>query len=111
MAVLLHGIQNCLVGVLRAAGVLPAGVDVITVRVNDMPMEDRRGAAAAGHPAGLIGLHPAVERAGGAEGSALLGTGRTTTSMLSWYRQNHDVHALRHRPGASEMEGREPRRR
>ena len=38
MADLLHGIQNRLVGVLRTAGVLSACVDVITVRVNDMPM-------------------------------------------------------------------------
>ena len=38
MADLLQGIQDRLVGVLRAAGVLPAGVDVITVRVDDMPM-------------------------------------------------------------------------
>ena len=38
MADLLHGIQNRLVGVLRAAGVLPAGLDVITVRVDDVVM-------------------------------------------------------------------------
>ena len=32
----LQGIQNRLVGILRAASVLPAGVDVITVRVDDV---------------------------------------------------------------------------
>ena len=36
MADLLEGIQDRLVGILRAAGVLPAGVDVIAVRVDDM---------------------------------------------------------------------------
>jgi hypothetical protein len=35
---LLQGIHDRLVGILRAAGVLPAGVDVITVRVDDMLM-------------------------------------------------------------------------
>ena len=41
---LLQGIQDRLVGILYAAGVLPAGVDVITVRVDDVPMarEDER---------------------------------------------------------------------
>ena len=36
MADLLQGIQNRLVSILRAACVLPAGVDVITVRVDDV---------------------------------------------------------------------------
>ena len=35
---LLQCIQDRLVGILRAAGVLPAGVDVITVRVDDVPI-------------------------------------------------------------------------
>ena len=39
IADLLQGIQDRLMGILRAAGVLQAGVDVITVRVDDMPME------------------------------------------------------------------------
>ena len=38
IADLLQGIQDRLVGILRAAGVLPAGVDVITVRFDDMLM-------------------------------------------------------------------------
>ena len=38
MAYLLKGIQNRLVSILRAACVLPAGVDVITVRVDDVVM-------------------------------------------------------------------------
>ena len=51
MADRLQGIQNRLVGILRAAGVLPAGVDVITVRVDDVLMaradEGRRRLVAA----------------------------------------------------------------
>ena len=51
IADLLQGIQDRLVGILRAAGVLPAGVDVITVRVDDVPMaradEGRRRLVAA----------------------------------------------------------------
>ena len=51
MADRLQGIQNRLVGILRAAGVLPAGVDVITERVDDVPMaradEGRRRLVAA----------------------------------------------------------------
>jgi hypothetical protein len=38
IADLLQGIQDRLVGILRAAGVLPAGVDVITVRIDDVLM-------------------------------------------------------------------------
>ena len=38
MADLLQRIQDRLVGVLRAASVLLAGVDVITVRVDDVPI-------------------------------------------------------------------------
>ena len=38
IADLLQSIQDRLVGILRAAGVLPAGVDVITVRVDDVLM-------------------------------------------------------------------------
>ena len=38
MADLLQRIQDPLVGVLRAASVLLAGVDVITVRVDDVPI-------------------------------------------------------------------------
>ena len=38
MADRLQGIQNRLVGILRAAGVLPAGVDVVAVQVDDVPM-------------------------------------------------------------------------
>ena len=38
MADLLQCIQDRLVCILRAASVLPAGVDVITVRVNDVPI-------------------------------------------------------------------------
>ena len=38
IADLLQGIQDRLVGILRAAGVLPAGVDVITMRVDDVLM-------------------------------------------------------------------------
>ena len=51
MADRLQGIQNRLVGILRAAGLLPAGVDVITVRVDDVVMargdEGRRRLVAA----------------------------------------------------------------
>ena len=51
MADLLQGIQNRLVSILRAACVLPAGVDVITVRVDDVLMaradEGRRRLVAA----------------------------------------------------------------
>ena len=45
IADLLQGIQDRLVGILRAACVLPAGVDVITVRIDDMLMngKGRRG--------------------------------------------------------------------
>ena len=38
MANLLQGIQNRLVGILRAASVLPTGVDVITMRVDDVQL-------------------------------------------------------------------------
>ena len=38
MADLLQGIQDRLMGVLRASSVLPVGVDVIIVRVDDVPM-------------------------------------------------------------------------
>ena len=51
IADLLQGIQDRLVGILRAAGVLPAGVDEITVRVDDVVMaradEGRRRLVAA----------------------------------------------------------------
>ena len=81
IADLLQGIQDRLVGILRAASVLPAGVDVITVRVDDVQMARAdKGAEEAGRCAGLTFLHPAGGRAAAAEGSALLGTGRTTTS-------------------------------
>ena len=38
IADLLQGVQDRLVGILRAAGVQLAGVDVITVRVDDVLM-------------------------------------------------------------------------
>ena len=38
MADRLQGIQNRLLGILRAVGVLPAGVDVVAVQVDDVPM-------------------------------------------------------------------------
>jgi hypothetical protein len=65
------------VGILRAASLL-AGVDVITVRVDDVPIEGRRAAAAALRRAGLTCLHADGLRAAAAQESAIRGTDRTT---------------------------------
>ena len=43
MADLLQGVQDRLVCILRAACVLPAGVDVITVRVDDVALRVAAG--------------------------------------------------------------------
>ena len=79
MADRLQGIQNRLVGILRAAGVLPAGVDVIAVQVDDVQM--------AGADEGRMRL------------VAALAWSCRRASRSSWgigtprYWQNHDVHA------------------
>ena len=64
IADLLQGVQDRLVGILRAAGVLLTGVDVITVRVDDVQTagadEGRRGLVAA--PAWPVCILPAGEQ-------------------------------------------------
>ena len=100
MADPLQGIQDRLVCILRAAGVLPAGVDVITVRVDEGRAEEgrRRLDAALARPVCFLQAREVHEL-------------RDLHSDVLAEPRRPSRFALRPRPSTLEVEAREPRRR